>query len=69
MFPTDLAYVVLIIGLMFFSFVSNKALMYILTGFVIMFMNFQDTTNGSETLIMFLIAFVMIYYGVTKKEF
>lgn len=68
MFPTEIAGVLLILGLMFISFLSKKALLYVLTGFVILFMDLQDTTNGTETLIMGLIGFIMIYYGATKKD-
>jgi len=68
MFPTELSTVVLILGLMFFSAISNKSLMYVLTGFVIFFTNLQDTSNGTETLLMFLISFTMLYIGITKRE-
>jgi len=68
MFPTLLPEVIFILGLIIISIISNKSIIYILTGFIIIFMDLKDTTNGTETLIMFLFGFMMLYYGITKKD-
>ena len=68
MFPTELATVVLIIGLLFAAFVFNKGILMTLTGFVILLTDLQDTTDSLQTITMALIAISIMYHGVTMKE-
>ena len=68
MFPTELSTVVLIIGLLLVSIISNKGLLMILTGFVILFADLQNTSNYLETMTMAVIAITIMFYGLTTKE-
>ena len=68
MFPTQLVEVLFIFGMIFISFIFQRGLLYIVTGFMLVFLNLRDTTNTSETILMFILAVVIMYYGATVKD-
>ena len=68
MFPTLLPEVIFVFGMIVISFIFHKGLLYIITGFIIIFNNLKDTTNTTETILMFILAIVIMYYGATLKD-
>lgn len=68
MFPTDISTVLLLLGFIAFAYLLNEALVYIIAGFIVLIVNFRDSTNQMESILMAIIAVYLMYKGATIKK-
>lgn len=68
MFPIDIPTVLLLLGFIAFAYLLNEAIVYIIAGFVVLIINFRDSTNEMESILMAIIAVYLMYKGATIKK-